>query len=64
MYAKDMGITLVSISHIIAADHKAIFDGPFLTIFSSEKSCWGRYQSVKGFTALSTPNPLTLQWKL
>jgi hypothetical protein len=32
LYAKDMGVTLVSISRITAAGHKAIFDGPSLKV--------------------------------
>jgi hypothetical protein len=41
LYAQDIGVTLVSISHITAAGHKAIFDGPSLKIYNSSKKLLG-----------------------
>jgi hypothetical protein len=48
LYVKDMGVTLVSISCITAAGHKAIFDGPFLKIFNSMKKLLGEIPVSKG----------------
>jgi hypothetical protein len=48
LYAKDMGVTLVSISRITAAGHKAIFDGPSLKIFNSMKKLLGEIPVSKG----------------
>jgi hypothetical protein len=41
-------VTLVSISHITAAGHKAIFDGPSLKIFSSVRKLLGEIPVSKG----------------
>jgi hypothetical protein len=48
LYAKDMGMTLVSISCITAAGHKAIIDGPYLKIFNSTRKLLGEIPVSKG----------------
>ena len=41
LYAQEMGVTLVSISRITAAGHKAVFDGPSLKLFNRSKKLLG-----------------------
>jgi hypothetical protein len=48
LYAKDMGVTLVSISHITVAGHKAVFDGLSLKIFNSMKKLLEEIPVSKG----------------
>jgi hypothetical protein len=51
LYAKNMGVTLVSISRVTAAGHKAIFDGPSLKIFNS--TCKGNLTDLRRILHLS-----------
>jgi hypothetical protein len=41
LYTQDIGVTLVSISHITAG-HKAMFDGSLLKIYNSSKKLLGQ----------------------
>jgi hypothetical protein len=54
------GVTLVSISRITAAGHKAIFDGPSLEIFNSMKKLLGEIPVSKGLYCVEHPSLLTL----
>jgi hypothetical protein len=48
LYAQDIGVTLVSISRITTAGHKAIFDGPLLKIYNSSKKLLGEVPVNRG----------------
>jgi hypothetical protein len=48
LYAQDIGVTLVSISYITTAGHKAIFDGPSLKICNSSKKLLGEVPVNQG----------------
>jgi hypothetical protein len=48
LYAQDIGVTIVSISRITAAGHKAIFDGPLLKIYNSSKKLLGEVPVNQG----------------
>ena len=48
LYAQEMGVTLVSISRITAAGHKAVFDGSSLKLFNRTKKLLGEIPVSRG----------------
>jgi hypothetical protein len=60
LYTQDMGVTLVSISRITAAGHKAVFDGPTLKLLNSTKELLREIPVSEGlYRVVSMVNPLT-----